>query len=163
MEVQWQLARKDWNLFHQFKTDVKTKGNPSFGKRISMLIFKDTSMTLETLWEFKMALREREEAWVQTFLGNFGRGTEQNLLYLPNFQQVTCKTTTIGQLMKIKAMRYQTNVCGWLVWCLLNTSACAKFSYVFPSFWLINTLNKKDQSWLVTSMLFSKKFLIVLI
>ena len=33
---------------------------------------------------------------------------EQNRIYLLNFQQVTYKTTTITQLMKIKAMRYQT-------------------------------------------------------
>ena len=36
-------------------------------------------MTLETHWEFKMALLESEKALVQTFLGNLGRRTEQNL------------------------------------------------------------------------------------
>ena len=44
-----------------------------------MLIFKDTSMTLETHWEFKMALLDSEKAWVQRFLESLGRRTELNL------------------------------------------------------------------------------------
>ena len=48
--------------FTNSKLTNKQKGNSSFGKGISMLNFKDTSITLDTHWEFKMAQLESEEA-----------------------------------------------------------------------------------------------------
>ena len=48
--------------FTNLKLTYKQEGNSSFGKGISMFIFKDTSMTFKTHWEFKVALLESEEA-----------------------------------------------------------------------------------------------------